>query len=525
LLSTIEIGQIIHGEVKNITDFGAFVDVGGIDGLLHVTDMSWGRVKHPSQVVSVGQKLDVVVLNFDPQSERISLGLKQKTDNPWRSAVTRYPVGGIARGRVVSMTDYGAFVQLEDGIEGMVHVSEMSWTRRVRHPNEIVSLDQDVDVMVLSVDPEAEKIALGVKQTMPNPWTEISQRYPVGSTVKSIVRNLMDYGAFVQIEEGIDGLLHVSDISWTRKVPHPSEVLEKGQEIEVKILSIDPQNEKISVGLKQIERDPWESIVASAPVGSHVEVEIAKLVSFGAFARLDNGIEGMIHVSEIASERVQKPEEVLTVGEKVMAKVIGIDAVERKIALSIREYQRDLDVAAQAEYNKANQDQSVSIGDLLGDVVPRSMLQAGRSLADAANELMAAVSGRLVSKPASPEPAPEVVESPAGVPVAEETPVAAEAPVAEEAPVAGEGDGVDVVDKVDGLLCSPVAEEEAPVAKDHAGSDPLEIAPEEPVIFADDDPLGSLEDPLALAEEPVAAVADDSEEKTGNTVSDSVPGA
>jgi len=422
LLSTIQIGQIINGEVKNITDFGAFVDVGGIDGLLHVTDMSWGRVKHPSQAVSVGQRIDVVVLNFDPHTERISLGLKQKTQNPWRSAAQRYPVGGVIRGRVVSMTDYGAFIQLEEGIEGMVHVSEMSWTRRVRHPSEILSLDSDVDVMVLSVDSEAEKIALGIKQTTPNPWIEISQRYPVGSVVKGLIRNLTDYGAFVQIEEGIDGLLHVSDISWTKKVAHPSEVLERGQEIDVKILSIDPQNEKISVGLKQLERDPWEAVIESTPIGSHVEVEIAKLVSFGAFARLENGIEGLIHVSEISTDRVQKPEDVLSVGDRVKAKVIGIDPIERKIALSIREYQRDLDARAQAEYAQSK-DQAVSVGDVVGDALPRSMLQAGRSLADAANELMAAVSAQFAnartsreeeisskeeaSAPETPESAPE----------------------------------------------------------------------------------------------------------------------
>ena len=398
LLSTIQVGQVIKGEVKNITDFGAFVDVGGIDGLLHVTDMSWGRVKHPSQVVSVGQRIEVMVLSFDPQSERISLGLKQKTQNPWKTAAQRYAVGSVVRGRVVSMTDYGAFVQLEEGIEGMVHVSEMSWTRRVRHPGEILQLDTEVDVMVLSVDPDAEKIALGIKQTMPNPWTEISQRYPVNSVIKGTVRNLTDYGAFIQIEEGIDGLLHVSDISWTKKVAHPSEVLEKGQEVEVKILSIDPQNEKISVGLKQLERDPWEAVVESTPIGSHVEVEIAKLVSFGAFARLENGIEGLIHVSEVSEDRVQKPEDVLAVGDKVVAKVIGIDPIERKIALSIREYKRDLDLKNQAEYGQmqataAGKEQpgSVSVGDVVGDSVPRSMLQAGRSLADAASELMAAV--------------------------------------------------------------------------------------------------------------------------------------
>jgi len=568
LLAAIEIGQIIQGEVKNITDFGAFVDVGGIDGLLHVTDMSWGRVKHPSQIVTVGEKLDVMVLNFDPQTERISLGLKQKTENPWKSAVTRYPVGSITSGRVVSMTDYGAFVQLEDGIEGMVHVSEMSWTRRVRHPNEIIALDQEVDVMILSVDPEAEKIALGIKQTMPNPWNAISERYPVGSTVKGIVRNLMDYGAFIQIEEGIDGLLHVSDISWTRKVPHPSEMLEKNQEIEVKVLSIDPKNEKISVGLKQIERDPWESIIESAPVGSHVEVEIAKLVSFGAFARLDNGIEGMIHVSEISSERVQKPEEILTVGEKVMAKIIGIDAAERKIALSIREYQRDLDSAAHDEYNSENQEQSVSIGDLIGDVVPRSMLQAGRSLADAANELMAAVSGTRDTTPDVPESVSEEGAPPTNVPIADEAPAAEEdraesepseatpeepvTSVADSEPAATEEDPLGSIaepavteEDPRGSVTEPAATEEDPLGsvtepaateEDPLGSvaepavteeDPLGSVAEPAVT--EEDPLGSVtelavteEDPLGSVNEPVTTV-DDDEEKTGDT--DSVPEA
>jgi len=433
LLANLHEGMVIRGEVKNITDFGAFVDVGGIDGLLHVTDMSWGRVKHPSQAVSVGQKLEVVVLSFDPQSERISLGLKQRTENPWKTAASRYPVGGIARGRVVSMTDYGAFVQLEEGIEGMVHVSEMSWTRRVRHPSEVLQLDQEVDIMILSVDPESEKIALGIKQTMPNPWNEISMKYPVGSVIKGIVRNMTDYGAFIQIEEGIDGLLHVSDVSWTKKVAHPSEVLEKGQQIEVKILSIDPQNEKISVGLKQLERDPWEAVIESTPIGAHVEVEIAKLVSFGAFARLQNGIEGLIHVSEISADRVQKPEDVLNVGDKVMAKVIGIDAVERKIALSVREYQRDLDVRAQAEYGKSGGEQSVSVGEVVGDALPRSMFQAGRSLADAANELMAAVARRSQETQKAEAPEAEVAAPEAAAPEAAAPEAAPETPAEEPA--------------------------------------------------------------------------------------------
>jgi len=412
LLSTIAIGQIIPGEVKNITDFGAFVDVGGIDGLLHVTDMSWGRVKHPSQVVSVGDKIHVMVLNFDPESERISLGLKQKTDNPWKTATDRYPIGGVVRGRVVSMTDYGAFVQLEDGIEGMVHVSEMSWTRRVRHPNEVMSLDEEVDVMVLNVDPEAEKIALGLKQTLPNPWREIEARYPVNSTVTGIVRNLTDYGAFVEIEEGIDALLHVSDISWTKKVNHPSEVLERGKEIQVKILSIDPNNEKISVGLKQLESDPWQSVVERTPIGAHVEVEIAKLVSFGAFAKLENGVEGLIHVSELSDERVQKPEEVLSVGDTVQAKVISIDPVDRKIGLSIREYKRDLEQGITSEY-AASGAASVSIGEVLGDFVPKSLLRGALDPSQAANELLQEDSA--ADAPA-PETAPGTDEASAETP-------------------------------------------------------------------------------------------------------------
>jgi small subunit ribosomal protein S1 len=390
LLKTIEVGKIIKGEVKNITDFGAFVDVGGIDGLLHVTDMSWGRVKHPSQVVSVGDKIEVMVLHFDPTSERISLGLKQKSPNPWQSVERRYPVGTVVHGKVVSMTDYGAFVQLEEGIEGMVHVSEMSWTRRVRHPSEVVQLDQAIDVMVLNVSPEEEKIALGIKQTQPNPWMAIERKYPIGTIVKGVVRNLADYGAFVQIEEGIDALLHVSDLSWTQKVNHPSEVIEKGQEVEVKILSIDPAHEKISVGYKQLQPDPWQKLMDALRVGADVEVEIAKLVSFGAFARLKGGIEGLIHVSEIGRD-VQKPEDVLKVGEVCMARVISIDPVERKIGLSIRAFKENEEVKLREQYGKSGDESPVSVREAVGDAVPASLLRAGGTLADAANEMMAAV--------------------------------------------------------------------------------------------------------------------------------------
>ena len=393
LLDTIEIGKIIPGEVKNITDFGAFIDVGGIDGLLHVTDMSWGRVKHPSQAVSVGEHVEVMVLNFDPQSERISLGLKQTTENPWTSVEKRYPVGTVVRGKVVSMTDYGAFIQLEEGIEGMVHVSEMSWTRRVRHPSEIVGIEEDIDVMILSVSPDEEKIALGVKQTQPNPWMEIESKYPVGSVVKGTVRNIADYGAFVQIEEGIDGLLHVSDLSWTQKVNHPSELLEKGQEIDVKILNIDPAHEKIGVGLKQLDEDPWDKISKSIQINSDVEVEIAKLVSFGAFARLEGGVEGLIHVSEISEDNIEKPEDVLSIGDKVTARVISIDPADRKIGLSIRAYKKNAQAEIIKDYSKSGDDSAVSVRDAVGDSVPASLLGAGGTFTDAANELMASVRG------------------------------------------------------------------------------------------------------------------------------------
>ena len=412
LLETIAIGKVLRGEVKNITDFGAFVDVGGIDGLLHVTDMSWGRVKHPSQVVSVGSRIDVQVLNFDPKTERISLGLKQLSENPWKSAEERYPVGSVVRGKVVSMTDYGAFVQLEQGIEGMVHVSEMSWTRRVRHPSEVVSIEQDVDVMTLSVSPAEEKIALGLKQTQPNPWMEIESRYPVGSIVEGEVRNLADYGAFIQIEEGIDGLLHVSDLSWTQKVNHPSEVLEKGQKLKVKILSIDPGQEKISVGLKQLESDPWEKVLARHPINSDVEAEIAKLVSFGAFARLENGIEGLIHVSEIG-EDVQKPEDALKIGQKVKARVISIDPVERKIGLSIKAHEKGEDRRAQEEYAQgASQARGEGV-----EPAGKSALGAGGTFTDAAHEMLAAIrrSGQQPSGEAGEEPV-----APAEEPAAEE---------------------------------------------------------------------------------------------------------
>jgi small subunit ribosomal protein S1 len=367
LLTNLEIGQTLDGMVKNITDFGAFIDVGGIDGLLHITDISWGRIKHPSDVVSVGDRLRVKVLNFKKEEEKISLGLKQMTPNPWTTVGEKYPGGAVVRGKVVSMTDYGAFVQLEEGVEGMVHISEMSWTKRVRHPSEIVHIGQEIDVKLLNVDSKNEKISLGLKQIGENPWLKMKEKYPPNSIVKGLVRNLTDYGAFIQIEEGIDGLLHISDMSWTKKVNHPSELLKKGDEVEVQILSIDSEHEKISLGLKQLDADPWREVTKRYHVGDCVETSISKLVSFGAFARLDNGIEGLIHISELSKNRVAKPEEVVCPGDTVVVKIISIDPMTRKIGLSLKQYKQELEERDVAEYSTQKAAGAVSIGEVAGE--------------------------------------------------------------------------------------------------------------------------------------------------------------
>jgi len=388
LLSTLEVGLTIQGEVKNITDFGAFVDVGGIDGLLHVSDMSWGRVRHPSDAVSVGQVLEVKVLSFDKETERISLGLKQKVPNPWIGVEDKYPVHTTVTGRVVSMTDYGAFVELEEGVEGMIHVSEMSWTHRVRHPSDVLEIDQEVEVMILNADSEHEKIALGLKQITPNPWEELAEKYPPGTVIEGEVKNLTDYGAFVEVEDGIDGLLHVSDLSWTRRVNHPSEMVAKGDRIKVSVLSVDPEREKVSLGLKQLERDPWLDAGEELHIGDHIEVSISKLVSFGAFATLDNGIEGLIHVSELAKERVAKPEDVVSVGDVVNVKVITFDPVQRKIGLSVKEYTRDIEEEDKRKYGVQPGGETVSVGEIVGEAVPPSFLEEGGSIEQKAAEML-----------------------------------------------------------------------------------------------------------------------------------------
>jgi small subunit ribosomal protein S1 len=335
LLKELQEGQIRRGVVKNIADFGAFVDLGGIDGLLHITDMSWGRINHPSEMVSIDQEIEVQILHIDREKEKIALGLKQKTASPWDTVEQKYPVGSRVKGTVVNVMSYGAFVKLEEGIEGLVHISEMSWTKRINHPSELVQIDDEVEVVVLGINKQKQEISLGMKQAQENPWDHVAERYPPGTPVTGVVRNLVNYGAFIEIEEGIDGLLHVSDMSWTKKITHPSEVLEKGQKIECRVLSVDQQRRRIALGLKQLNEDPWTSDIPNRyQPGQIVKGKVTKLTSFGVFVGLENGVEGLLHISELADHKVENPEEVVKVGDEIEVKILRVDVEERKIGLS-----------------------------------------------------------------------------------------------------------------------------------------------------------------------------------------------
>jgi small subunit ribosomal protein S1 len=340
ILKILEEGVILEGTVKNITGYGAFVDLGGIDGILHISDMSWGRINHPSEVVQVGEKIKVVVLKFDSEKERISLGIKQLAPDPWHTVAEKYPVGTRAQGKVISLMDYGAFVELESGIEGLIHISEMSWTKKIAHPSKILQVGQTVDVVVLNVDPGHRRISLGLKQVMANPWEEAKQNYPVGSTVKGPVRNITDFGIFVGIEEGIDGLVHISDLHWTKKIKHPSELYKKGDIVEAQVLGVNVENARFSLGIKQLNTDPWKIIADRYPVGSKIKGQVTSVPDFGVFVRIEEGVEGLIHVSQLSAERVDKPSSLYKVGDELEAEVINIDPAERKIGLSVRALRR-----------------------------------------------------------------------------------------------------------------------------------------------------------------------------------------
>ena len=338
LLENIREGATRKGVVKNITDFGVFLDLDGIDGLLHITDMTWKRIKHPSELVHLGQELDVVILHIDREKGRVALGLKQKENNPWEEIEKRYPPGTRVRGKIVNLVSYGAFIELEPGIEGLIHVSEMSWTKNVTDPSEIVHVGDEVEAIVLSIQKDEGKISLGIKQTERNPWEDVEKKYPVGSSVVAEIRNLTNYGAFVELEPGVDGLIHISDLSWIKKVSHPSEVLKKGDKVEAIILSVDKESKKITLGVKQLSNNPWETIEKTLPVGSLVHGIVTKTTAFGAFVQLDNGIEALIHVTELSDQPFAKVEDVVSKGDSVTAKVIKLDPEHKKIALSIKEY-------------------------------------------------------------------------------------------------------------------------------------------------------------------------------------------
>src|SRR5258708_7354521 len=365
-LDTLAEGKVLRGGVKNITDYGAFIDLGGIDGLLHITDMSWGRVTHPSELFNVNQEIDVIVLKYDPATERVSLGHKQLMNDPWSNVIERYPVGAGLSGKVVSLTDYGAFVELEPGVEGLIHVSEMSWSKRVKHPSKILNVGDSVETMVLGVDPGARRISLGLKQVESNPWHELAEKYPIGTTITGKVRNLTEFGAFVEVEEGIDRLIHISDMSWSKRLKHPSEALKKGDTVEAMVLNIDAENQRLSLGLKQLQTDIWDEFFQQHHVGDTVEGKIVRMTNFGAFVELAEGIEGLIHVSEFDdSQHVGKSDEKidLKVGENYQMKIIKLAPEERKIGLSIRALKSDEFRADWETYQEGTGDGTATLGD------------------------------------------------------------------------------------------------------------------------------------------------------------------
>ncbi len=366
-LATIHEDKVMTGVVKNITEYGAFIDLGGIDGLLHITDMSWGRIGHPSEIFSVGDEVSVKVLNLDLERERVSLGLKQLVPDPWTTAEEKYPIASHVTGKVVSFTDYGAFVELEKGIEGLIHVSEMSWTKKIRHPSKVVSVGETVEAVVLNISAENRRISLGMKQVVPNPWDVVSEKYPVGTTIEGKIKNITDFGLFIGIDEGIDGLVHISDISWTKRIKHPSELYKKGDVVQAIVLNIDKQSERFSLGIKQLQKDPWETIPERYEVGDRITGSITNVTDFGLFVELEEGIEGLAHVSEVSREKIKTPVGKFQVGDIISAKVININPKERRIGLSIKQLERDEEHDLVVDYLSGSKGSESSFGELLKD--------------------------------------------------------------------------------------------------------------------------------------------------------------
>ncbi|MBN1932131.1 MAG: 30S ribosomal protein S1 [Desulfobacterales bacterium] len=364
-LSAIHEDKVVEGIVKNITEYGVFVDLGGVDGLLHITDISWGRVKHPSELFAVGDKIKVKILNLDVERERVSLGMKQLTEDPWTAVLEKYPVGSRVSGKVVSLTDYGAFLELEEGIEGLIHVSEMSWTRKIRHPSKVVSVGEVVEAVVLDIKPENRRISLGMKQVVPNPWDVISEKYPVGTTIEGKIKNITDFGLFIGIDEGIDGLVHISDISWTKRIKHPSEIYKKGDVVQAIVLDIEKENERFSLGIKQLQTDPWKTVAERYEVGKEITGTITNLTDFGVFVELEEGIEGLVHVSEISKEKIKTPVGKFNVGDLITARVMNINSEERRIGLSIKRLEIEDEQVLLSDYVNKMGPATSSFGEIL----------------------------------------------------------------------------------------------------------------------------------------------------------------
>lgn len=364
-LSAVHEGKVVQGIVKNITEYGVFVDLGGVDGLLHITDISWGRVKHPSELFAVGDEITVKILNLDVERERVSLGMKQLTPDPWSTATEKYPLGSRVSGRVVSLTDYGAFVELEEGIEGLIHVSEMSWTRKIRHPSKVVSVGETVEAVVLDIRPENRRISLGMKQVAPNPWDVISEMYPVGTTIEGKIKNITDFGLFLGIDEGIDGLVHISDISWTKRIKHPSELYKKGEVIQAIVLDIEKEHERFSLGIKQLQTDPWTTVGERYEVGKEITGTVTNLTDFGVFVELEEGIEGLVHVSEISKEKVKTPVGRFNIGDVINARVMNINSEERRIGLSIKRLEMEDEQSLLSEYVSNMRPATSTFGEIL----------------------------------------------------------------------------------------------------------------------------------------------------------------
>jgi len=364
-LASIKKDSVVEGIVKNITEYGVFVDLGGVDGLLHITDISWGRVKHPSELFSVGDKITVKILSFDIEKERVSLGMRQLAEDPWATITERYPVGSRITGKVVSLTDYGAFIELEEGIEGLIHVSEMSWTRKIRHPSKVVSIGDAVEAVVLDIKPENRRISLGMKQVVSNPWDVISEKYPVGTTIEGKIKNITDFGLFIGIDEGIDGLVHISDISWTKRIKHPSELYNKGDVIQAIVLDIEKEHERFSLGIKQLQTDPWTTVAERYEVGKEITGTVTNITDFGVFIELEEGIEGLVHVSEISTEKIKTPVGKFNIGDVITAKVMNINSDERRIGLSIKQLNVEGDKRLLGEYVDKAGSATSAFGDIL----------------------------------------------------------------------------------------------------------------------------------------------------------------